>query len=118
MDGSNRYGAVMSIENIKNPISVARSVMDNCVHNILCGEGATRWAVGQGFQLEPDVLTDESKLEWEAWKEGLQAPPGACEHHDTIGLICILIVGVVGLALQICVAAGAADSTPDQDYSG
>jgi isoaspartyl peptidase/L-asparaginase-like protein (Ntn-hydrolase superfamily) len=48
---------------------------ENCVHNVLCGDGALKWALGQGFQ-ECDgddannrkkVLTDKSKKEWKEW---------------------------------------------------
>lgn len=90
MDDLKRYGAVMCLQNIKNPISVARSILEKCVHNILIGDGALQWALNHGFVLEPDVLTDKSRLEWQTWKNGLLDNSDiTSEHHDTVGLICI-----------------------------
>ena len=41
MDGSKRIsGAVGCIKNVKNPISVARKVMENSKFNLFCGIGA------------------------------------------------------------------------------
>eukprot|EP01035_Chromulina_nebulosa_P028382 gene28382-37462_t len=86
MDHKLRYGAVMGITDIKTPISVARTVMEKCVHNILCGEGALKWALENGFTKEKDVLTESSHLEWLNWKNGRD---NTIEQHDTIGLICM-----------------------------
>ena len=92
MDSDSRYGAVMALQNIVNPISVARSVMEKCVHNVIVGDGALQWAVSNGFEEDSGVLTEQSKLEWQAWRrhndeEKLEASKGAS--HDTIGLICL-----------------------------
>lgn len=39
-----QYGAVMQIQNVHNPIQVARAVMDRGYHSILSGDGATAFA--------------------------------------------------------------------------
>ena len=39
MNHHSQYGAVMGLENIKTPISVARKILEKCPHNILIGEG-------------------------------------------------------------------------------
>lgn len=39
-----QYGAVIQIENVINPIQVARQVMDKGYHSILSGDGATTFA--------------------------------------------------------------------------
>lgn len=39
MNHQSQYGAVMCLENIKAPISVARKILEKCPHNILIGEG-------------------------------------------------------------------------------
>ncbi|MBX3283110.1 MAG: isoaspartyl peptidase/L-asparaginase [Acidobacteria bacterium] len=55
MDGSTlRAGAVAEVRNIRNPILLARAVMDKTVHVLLAGEGAMQFAAEQGFALEPD----------------------------------------------------------------
>lgn len=45
------------------------------MHNVLCGEGALKWALSQGFEEcngdqtndKKKVLTDRSRKEWESW---------------------------------------------------
>jgi N4-(beta-N-acetylglucosaminyl)-L-asparaginase len=78
---THRCGAVGAIEKIKNPSKVARAVMERTNHTFLVGQGATQFAIDQGF--EPmDLLTEESRLAWLAWKAqsskdwrpGLDAP--------------------------------------------
>jgi len=76
-----RCGAVGAIEKIKNPSKVARAVMERTNHTFIVGQGATQFAMDQGF--EPmNLLTEESRLAWLAWKAkssknwrpGLDAP--------------------------------------------
>ena len=51
MDGSNlKCGAVGAIEDIKNPISVARKVMEKTNHCLIVSKYATRFAVNSGFK--------------------------------------------------------------------
>lgn len=56
-------GAVTVVKDIKNPISLARVVMEKTSHVLLAGEGAQRFAVEQGFSLlKPgDLVTDETR---------------------------------------------------------
>jgi len=90
MDHKKRYGAVMALKNIKTPISVARSIMEKCVHNIICGDGAMKWAIDNGFSFDEKVLTIDSKREWMAWKyENERHINDKEDMHDTIGLICL-----------------------------
>jgi len=52
MDGRNRQaGAVAGVRHIKNPINLAREVMDNSVHVMLSGQGAEEFAKKQGVEL-------------------------------------------------------------------
>lgn len=44
-------GAVCGIRNIKNPIRIARLVMDNSPHVMLSTEGAQKFAIENGFEL-------------------------------------------------------------------
>jgi len=92
MDHKRRYGAVLCLQDIANPISVARSVMEKCVHNVLAGPGALSWALEHGFEAYPGgVLTADMKAEWEAWKAKMSSSSKHEESkgHDTIGLICL-----------------------------
>ncbi len=89
MDHDCRYGAVMSLPNIATPISVARTVMEKCQHNVLTGQGALKWALENQFHSE-NILLPHVKAEWEQWKaETNKSPSNLDESHDTVGLICI-----------------------------
>ncbi|MBK8316064.1 MAG: isoaspartyl peptidase/L-asparaginase [Acidobacteria bacterium] len=67
---THRAGAVAAIRNIKNPSKVAKTVLERTDHILLVGEGALRFALKQGFKRE-DLLTEESRKAWLAWKENL-----------------------------------------------
>ncbi len=55
MDGRTQAaGAVAGLKHIKNPITLARAVMEKSEHVILTGEGAERFAQQQGFALVPN----------------------------------------------------------------
>jgi beta-aspartyl-peptidase (threonine type) len=54
MDGSNlKAGAVAGVQHIKNPIDLARLVMDKTPHVLLIGNGAEEFAKTQGMQMMP-----------------------------------------------------------------
>ncbi|HET7370301.1 MAG TPA: isoaspartyl peptidase/L-asparaginase, partial [Gammaproteobacteria bacterium] len=46
-------GAVAGVKHIKNPISLARLVMEKSPHVLLVGEGAENFAIAQGVDLVP-----------------------------------------------------------------
>lgn len=72
MDGKTRKaGAVSLVTGIKNPIALARDVMDKSYHVFLAGEGAMRFAEEQGYQLEePDYFYDEVRYQqWQGIKD-------------------------------------------------
>lgn len=87
MDHNCRYGAVMSITDIANPISVARSVMEKSPHNILTGKGAKMWALENGFRAE-SILTTEAHDEWQQWMKS-RVVDNSEDSHDTVGFICL-----------------------------
>jgi N4-(beta-N-acetylglucosaminyl)-L-asparaginase len=109
MDEFGNCGAVAAMEFIAHPVSVARRVMDKTPHVLLVGEGATQFAVEQGFSRE-QLLTPESELAWKKWLQtssgyvpvpnrenkdyGGKSPragvvPGGPGNHDTIGMLAI-----------------------------
>ncbi len=89
MDEKGNCGSVSFLQHIKNPISVARKVMDETPHVMLSGEGALQFALANGFKKE-NLLTANAKKEWEAWKkEAKYKPIINIENHDTIGLLAI-----------------------------
>jgi N4-(beta-N-acetylglucosaminyl)-L-asparaginase len=109
MDEFGNCGAVAAMEFIAHPISVARRVMEKTPHVLLVGEGATQFAVEQGFVRE-QLLTPESREAWKKWLQsssgyipvpnrenkdyGGKSPhegvvPGGPGNHDTIGMLAI-----------------------------
>ncbi len=69
MDGQTKNaGAVSLITGIKNPVSLARDVMEKSEHVFLAGEGALEFAKSNGHTLlEPDYFYDE--LRYKQWQE-------------------------------------------------
>lgn len=63
-------GAVAGIWGVKNPISVARKVMEKTDHVLLAGEGAVRFARLMGFD-EYDPTTDERVEQWKKLRKKL-----------------------------------------------
>jgi L-asparaginase / beta-aspartyl-peptidase len=54
MDGTTlRAGAVSGVTHIKNPIALARTVMEHSDYVLLAGSGAEEFALTRGFQLVP-----------------------------------------------------------------
>jgi len=55
MDGSRlRAGAVAAVEHVRNPIGLARLVMERTEHVLLAGDGAAEFAHQQGVRFESD----------------------------------------------------------------
>ncbi len=58
-----RIGAVAALQRVKNPILVARKVMEETDHVMLAGEGAQRFARVMGFG-DHDPVTPARKVDW------------------------------------------------------
>ncbi|RMA65752.1 N(4)-(beta-N-acetylglucosaminyl)-L-asparaginase [Ulvibacter antarcticus] len=89
MNKGGDYGAVVCMQNIVHPISVARKVMQDTPHVLLAGTGAEQFAVSIGFKRE-NLLTEASRKAWEEWKKTSEYKPIInIENHDTIGMLAI-----------------------------
>jgi len=89
MNPEGDYGAVVYLQNILHPISVARKVMEETPHVLLAGKGAEQFAIEIGFE-KVNLLTENSKKAWEEWKITSQYKPIInIENHDTIGMLAI-----------------------------
>jgi N4-(beta-N-acetylglucosaminyl)-L-asparaginase len=87
MDEMGNIGSVVCMEHIATPISVARKVMDHTPHVMLAAEGATEFAVSQGFKKQ-ELMVPDSYREWQEWlKKSEYKPTVNIENHDTIGMI-------------------------------
>lgn len=82
MDGSRlRFSAVINLENIKNPILVAKALLEE-EGRVLAGEGAFQFAKKHGFK-PFDTRTPLSIQRWKKWKK--QKGPGPFWSSDTVG---------------------------------
>ena len=89
MDENANCGAVLCLEHIVHPVSVARKVMEKTPHVMLAGDGALQFALANGFKKE-NLLTPESQKAWKAWlKEAKYKPVANIENHDTIGMLAL-----------------------------
>ena len=94
MDWKARIGSVIGIEHIKNPIRLARVILEDTEHTILSGDGAFTFAIRNGF--EPELLLTEYSLkkylEWKSQGSGKAEERHTDrdtfnDYHDTIGMI-------------------------------
>lgn len=61
-------GGVCDLRRHRNPVSVARRVMERTPFVLLAGAGADAFAEAQGFA-ETSLLSDAARAHWERWKE-------------------------------------------------
>jgi len=93
MDGSTmNAGAVAGLKHIKNPIRLARLVMEKSQHVMMAGEGAEAFAKEQGgieFVDQKYFYTDRA---WKALQDELAAEKRAAaagQHHGTVGAVAL-----------------------------
>lgn len=70
MDSRNKYGAVAGIRDVRNPAKVAQALMAR-PNNILCGEGAMRFARARGHE-HHDPRTSRALKKWEELVEKMK----------------------------------------------
>ncbi|NJN17008.1 MAG: peptidase T [Oscillochloris sp.] len=100
MDGrSLRYGAVAGLRRIRNPITLARRILEGPA-TLLVGDGAERYAEQVGITLcaNEELIVERERKLWEDWRAGrtTPAPFDASETpstpsagHDTVGAIAL-----------------------------
>jgi len=67
MDGSSlRAGAIAAVQHVRNPIVLARKVMEESEHILLVGMGATRFAREHGLKAcsQDELITDRELQRW------------------------------------------------------
>jgi beta-aspartyl-peptidase (threonine type) len=91
MDGKTlAAGAVAGVRDIKNPICLARTVMEKSEHVLLTGSGASQFAVEQGFKLVPNSYFHTEKRRkdlQELLKKEREA--GINDKHGTVGCVAL-----------------------------
>ena len=73
---ASQIGAVSGLQRVKNPILVARQVMEETDHVMLTGDGATRFARVMGHA-DYDPITSARRADWQDKKTKLEVAVGA-----------------------------------------
>lgn len=74
-------GAVAALARVRNPVRVARRVMEHTAHVMLAGEGALRFARAEGFP-DYDPVTERARARWARRREQL-------ERGGTVGAVAL-----------------------------
>ncbi len=110
MDGaSGKAGAVAGVRRVKNPILLARKVMESSRHVMMIGTGAETFAEEQGIELvDPTYFRTEKR--WDALQKILKLEAAAQEQNQTLpelpGKAYFGTVGALALDVQGHLAAG------------
>jgi beta-aspartyl-peptidase (threonine type) len=82
-------GAVAAVHRVKNPIRLARRVMDSCEHMMLVGEGAERFAQEQGLALcDPaELIVPRERAAWEKCGKGGHVEANHVHQGGTVGAV-------------------------------
>jgi len=95
MDGSTlRAGSIANVHRVKNPILLARAIMEQSPHVMMVGDGAEQFAKSVGIELvAPGYFhTDER---WRQLQSALKeerektAAPAKAPHHGTVGAVAL-----------------------------
>ena len=111
MDASIMYGktleagAVSSVSNIKNPIVLAKTIMQKSEHVFLCKEGAEIFAKMNGIEFEDDAYF-YNDTRYQQWQEIKDSDSFQLDHSDnkhdkkfgTVGAVAIDIEGNLSAA--------------------
>jgi beta-aspartyl-peptidase (threonine type) len=87
MDGRRlKAGAVATVKNIRNPIKLARLVMERTEHILLSGEGASDLAASFGIETAPDEYFF-TEHRWLQLQEAIAADRIQLDHAKPIGTV-------------------------------
>jgi beta-aspartyl-peptidase (threonine type) len=87
MDGESlRCGAVAVVKDVKNPVTLARRVMEKTAHVLFAGPGASAFARSIGIEPYDNALlvTPQQRERWQALRRGAGGDPGP---KGTVGAV-------------------------------
>lgn len=86
-----KAGAVAAVRHVKNPVELARRVMEKSRHVLLVGVGAEEFALEEGFILTPNFYfrTDERRRQLEAEKLGHSVSDLIPAPQGTVGAVAL-----------------------------
>ena len=93
MDGATlKAGAVAAVERVRNPIRLARKVLESCEHMMLVGSGAERFAAEHGLELcaPEELVLERERAAWRQCREGAHSWEFHLGHdHGTVGAVAL-----------------------------
>jgi beta-aspartyl-peptidase (threonine type) len=92
MDGKQqRAGAVASVRHVKNPIDLARRVMEKSRHVLLVGLGAEEFALEEGIPLVPNEYfrTPERQQQLDSTRRGTRVAELIASPQGTVGAVAL-----------------------------
>lgn len=103
MDGATRRaGAVAGLRTVRNPIDLARAVMEQSPHVMLIGEGAERFAKERGIELvDPGYFRTEQRwnqLQAVLEREAARASIPSSNYFGTVGAVALDQAGRIAAA--------------------
>ncbi len=106
MDGSSlEAGAIAGVHRVKNPILLARAVMEKSQHVMLVGDGAEEFAKSVGVELvDPAYFRTEER--WQQLQKALKEDADHAKHSDVETAKHFGTAGAVALDAQGHLAAG------------
>lgn len=95
MDGNTlAVGAVAGMKGFKNPIKIARALMEERFNNFLVGAGAEDYADKKGFE-RAILLSEKGKEQWLLGHEKVKKGLSAYDGHDTVGIVALDTTGAI-----------------------
>lgn len=85
-------GAVTGVTHVKNPVRLAKAIMQHSEHVVLCGQGAEQFAKLQGVAFESDdYFYNEQR--YQQWQQALKEDKVQLDHSDkkfgTVGAVAL-----------------------------
>ena len=81
-------GAVATLKDYANPVSIARRLSREKVNSMLVGEGAEKFAHKEGFERK-NMLTDRAKAHYRKRVKEVSQTLKPYSGHDTVGMVCL-----------------------------
>lgn len=97
-----KAGAIAAVQNVRNPIALARRIMEDSEHVLLVGIGATRFAREHGVPTcrQDDLITNRELERWRAaqGKKGVSTKEAFRRKKvpvDTVGAVALDVTGLI-----------------------
>ncbi|MBI4535103.1 MAG: isoaspartyl peptidase/L-asparaginase [Ignavibacteriae bacterium] len=118
MNGENfRAGAIAAVSNVRNPITLARRIMEDSEHIVLVGMGAIRFAREHGVKTcgQDELITTR---ELDRWRKAQRRPNSSTRNAFRRKKVPVDTVGAVALDQYGNIASGTSSGGTPNKYPG